>query len=192
MFSGIIEEVGVVREVRIDKLVMQANRVLDGTKPGDSIAVNGTCLTVVKTDTDSFVVDIMPETIKRTNLNRLRYGDAVNLERALILGNRIGGHLVQGHIDGVGRIKSMIPEGEAILMTLILPDALVKYSIDKGFIAIDGVSLTVFNRRGNMVTVSLVGYTLNHTNLSGKRPSDEVNLEMDLIGKFVENFMSKV
>ncbi|MBI4299687.1 MAG: riboflavin synthase, partial [Chloroflexi bacterium] len=142
MFTGIVEEMGVVRHVRPGGLVIQAHKVLEGTKIGDSIAVNGTCLTVTDLSGDSFSVDTVPETLRRTNLGELGLGDAVNLERALAFGERMGGHFVQGHVEGTGRMVAQEPDGEALLLTFSALAELMPYIVPKGFIAIDGISLT--------------------------------------------------
>lgn len=185
MFTGIIQEVGSVVAVRAGKLVIAASRVLEGMQPGGSIAVNGICLTVTSFDDRSFSVDVMPETLKRTNLGKLRTGDRVNLERPLGLGGEIGGHLVQGHIDDTGKIASMTKEGEALLMRFEAPPEVMRYIVPKGFIAVDGTSLTVVDKNAASFSVSIVGYTRQHTVLADKKTGDEVNLEVDIIGKYV-------
>lgn len=190
MFTGIVEETGKIREATTDYLTIAAAKVLEGTEPGDSINVNGACLTVKRLMKDTFMVDLMPETRRRTNLGGLRYGDEVNLERAMPAGGRFGGHLVQGHIDGTGRVMSIIPEEKAKLLTVSVPPELVRYIVPKGFIAVDGVSLTVVNCVDASFTVSLVAFTMEHTTLALKRPGDIVNIEVDIIGKYVEKFVS--
>jgi len=186
MFTGIIEEVGVARSVRPGQLSISGEMVLEGMKPGDSIAVNGVCLTVTSIDSHSFSVDVMPETLRRTNLGGLHHGDQVNLERALTMATRMGGHLVQGHIDATGRFLSSMPEGEAILAMYSAPAELRRYLVEKGFIAVDGVSLTIIDCDDASFRVSLVAYTLEHTTLGNKRPGAVVNLEVDIIAKYVE------
>ena len=185
MFTGIVEEVGKVREARPGQLTVAAQRVLEETKLGDSIAVNGVCLTVTALSTDSFSVDVMPETLRRTNLGTLRSGDEVNLERPLAVGGRFGGHFVQGHIDGMGRLHSVAPEGEALLLGFQTGQEIMRYIVEKGFIAVDGVSLTVVQYNSDSFKVSLVGYTRENTILGGRRPGDMVNLEVDIIAKYV-------
>jgi riboflavin synthase len=143
------------------------------------------CLTVTALSTDSFSVDVMPETLRRTNLGTLRPGDEVNLERPLAVGGRFGGHFVQGHIDGVGRLRSVAPEGEALLLGFEAGQEIMRYIVEKGFIAIDGVSLTVVQYKSDSFNVSLVGYTRENTILGGRRPGDMVNLEVDIIAKYV-------
>ncbi len=191
MFTGIVEETGKVREVGADYLTVAAAKVLDGTRPGDSINVNGACLTVKRLTADSFSVDLMPETRRRTNLGRLHYGDPVNLERAMPAGGRFGGHLVQGHVDGTGSVMSVKPEEKAKLLTVSVPPELTRYIVPKGFVAVDGVSLTVVNCEDTSFTVSLVAFTMEHTTLGGKRPGDTVNIEVDIIGKYVEKLIAR-
>jgi riboflavin synthase len=191
MFTGIVEEVGTVRSLQRERLTVRAKEVLEGSRPGDSIDVNGACLTVIEMDKNSFAVELIPETRRRTNLGGLRPGDGVNLERALALGGRLGGHLVQGHVDGTGRVVAVTPEEEALLLRVSAPPELMPYIVQKGFIAVDGVSLTVVDADANATsfTVSLVGYTRQHTNLGGKKPGDVVNLEVDILAKYVERLM---
>ncbi|MCL4459875.1 MAG: riboflavin synthase [Chloroflexi bacterium] len=188
MFTGIVEEVGKVREVRADRLTIKARLVLTDLKPGDSIAVNGACLTVARRGEDWFAVAVMPETIKRTNLSQLVSGDRVNLERALPLGGRLGGHFVQGHIDDVGRVLTLRREKEAIVMRFAAPPEVMRYIVEKGFIAVDGVSLTVTACDDAFFDVSLVKYTRENTNLGEKRSGDLVNLEVDILAKYIEKF----
>jgi riboflavin synthase len=191
MFTGIVEETGRVREVGTDYLTVAAVKVLDGTRPGDSINVNGACLTVRRLAVDSFSVDLMPETRRRTNLGRLHYGDRVNLERAMPVGGRLGGHLVQGHVDGTGSVISIKPEEKAKLLTVSVPPELTRYIVPKGFVAVDGVSLTVVKCADTSFTVSLVAFTMEHTTLGGKQPGDAVNIEVDIIGKYVEKLIAR-
>jgi riboflavin synthase len=189
MFTGIIEEVGVVRLVSPSQLVISADKVLGGTKLGDSLAVNGACLTVTGVDSHSFSVEVMPETQRRTNLGRQRPGDKVNLERPLTLSSHLGGHLIQGHIDTTGKVISMIPEGTAVLARYAAPPEVMGYLVEKGFIAVDGVSLTITEVENDSFTVSLVDYTLRNTNLGERHPGDLVNLEVDIIAKYVEKLL---
>jgi len=186
MFTGIIEEVGRVRLAGPSSLAITAARVLEGMETGDSVAVNGVCLTVTGFDAGSFSVDVMPETLRRTNLGQLRAGDGVNLERALALGGKLGGHLVQGHVDEVGKVSSVTADGEALIMRIEAPTGIMHYLVDKGFIAVDGVSLTVVTRDDSSFRVSLVGYTGKNTGLGRKLRGDLVNLEVDIIAKYVE------
>jgi riboflavin synthase len=186
MFTGITEEIGKVTLAGADGLVIGAERILQGIEPGDSIAVNGVCLTVTGFDNSSFSAGLMPETLKRTNLGRLRVGDGVNLERALALGGKLGGHLVQGHVDDVGRVASVVERGGAITIRVEAPLGVMRYIVAKGFIAVDGVSLTVVIRDAGLFQVAIVDYTRQHTTLGRKRAGDLVNLEVDIIAKYVE------
>jgi riboflavin synthase len=186
MFTGITEEIGRVTLAGSDGLVVSAERILQGMEPGDSIAVNGVCLTVTDFDNSSFSAGLMPETLKRTNLGRLRVGDGVNLERALALGGKLGGHLVQGHVDDVGRVASVVERGGAITIRVEAPLGVMRYIVAKGFIAVDGVSLTVVIRDAGLFQVAIVDYTRQHTTLGRKRAGDLVNLEVDIIAKYVE------
>lgn len=186
MFTGIVEEIGVARETSPNRLVVEAQKVLEETKIGDSIAVNGVCLTISSLSSNQFSVDVMPETLRRSNLGLLHYGDKVNLERGLVIGGRLGGHLVLGHIDDTGMVESIIPEQAASIMRISTPAKLMLYMAPKGFIAVDGVSLTIIDIENLSFTVSLVAYTLEHTTLGNKRPGEQVNLEADIIAKYLE------
>jgi riboflavin synthase len=187
MFTGIIEEVGIVKETAPDGLTFEANKVLEGTREGDSVAVNGVCLTVVSVGNCGFSVNVMPETLRCTNLGNLHYGDPVNIERAMVLGGRLGGHLVLGHADDTGEVIDITIEESARIMMILAPAKLMPYIVDKGFIAVDGVSLTVMNLCDSSFVVSLVSYTMENTTLGKKRPGDVVNLEVDILAKYVEN-----
>ncbi|HEX77370.1 MAG TPA: riboflavin synthase [Dehalococcoidia bacterium] len=191
MFSGIVEEVGRVKSAGPRNLTINARKVLDGTQPGHSLNVNGVCLTVTALTDDSFTAEVMPETLRRTNLGQLRPGHPVNLERALSLGGRLGGHLVQGHVDGTGKIMSFTPEAEALLVRYSAPPQIMRYVVEKGFIAVDGVSLTIMDCDATSFRVSLVAFTRENTNLAAKRPGDLVNLEVDIIAKYVERLLGK-
>ena len=186
MFTGIIEEVGKVASVKSGSLVIAASSVLRGMELGGSIAVNGACLTVTGFDARSFSVDITPETIKRTNLGLLYAGDGVNLERALAVGGSLGGHLVQGHVDATGRVTSIMREGGAMIVRFEAPPAVMRYVVEKGFIAIDGVSLTVVSSDTESFKMSVIDYTRKNTTLGSRRVGDLVNLEVDIIAKYVE------
>ena len=188
MFTGIVEEIGMVRGISLGSLTIEAKKMLDGIKPGDSIAINGACLTVTSVGKDKFSVDVMPETVRRTNLGRLHYGTPVNLERAMLAEGRFGGHFVQGHVDDIGKVLSLQPEEEAIIARISAPASLVPYMVNKGFIAVDGVSLTVIDCDDLSFSVSLVTYTREHTTLGSRKPGDIVNLEVDIIAKYVERF----
>ena len=186
MFTGIIEEVGKVTSVRPGNLVIAARDVHQGMEPGGSIAVNGVCLTITSLNTSSFSVDIMSETLKRSNLGLLSVGGRVNLERPLALGGRLGGHLVQGHVDATGRVASVRWDGEAMLIRFEAPPQVMHYVVEKSFIAVDGISLTVVTKDTSSFGVSIVGYTRQHTTLGSRQVGDSVNLEIDIIAKYVE------
>jgi riboflavin synthase len=185
VFTGIVTEVGRVASVSPKSLAITASEVMDGMGNGDSIAVNGACMTVTGIDDTSLMVGIMPETLKRTNLGRLRAGDTVNLERALTLDGLLGGHLVQGHIDAVGKIVSIAEDNGATIMKIEAPPEVMEYTVEKGFIAVDGVSLTVTGMSRDTFEVSVVDYTLKNTTLGSRRAGDTVNLEADIIAKYV-------
>ena len=189
MFTGIVEEAGSVVSVTSGKLTVAAEKTLEGIQLGGSIAVNGICLTVTGFTDKTFSVDVMPETLDHTNLGNLHSGDMVNLERPLGLGGEIGGHLVQGHIDGTGKVISITHEGEAMLIEFEAPADLMRYVVPKGFIAVDGTSLTVVDKDAATFSVSIVGYTREHTILADRKINDTVNLEVDIIGKYVAEFM---
>ncbi len=188
MFTGIVEEMGRVISAQAGSLLIAARDVLQDIKPGGSIAVNGVCLTVTKFTSQSFGADIMEETRRRTNLGLLRAGDKVNLERPLVLGGELGGHLVQGHVDDTGKVASITREGEAILMRFEASPEILRYIVPKGFIAVDGISLTVMDKDDSSFLVSIVDYTRQHTTLGNRRVGDVVNLEIDIIAKYVEQF----
>jgi riboflavin synthase len=188
VFTGIVEEVGKIVSARPGNPTIAAGKVLEGIEEGASMAVNGVCLTVTSFDNKSFNVEVMPETLDKTNLGRLKAGDGVNLERPLSLGGRLGGHLVQGHIDDTARVISVTPRGDSILVGFEAPPRLMAYIVEKGFIAVDGVSLTVVSKDNSSFKVSLVGYTRQHTTLGKLRVGDTVNLEADIIAKYVEQF----
>jgi riboflavin synthase len=186
MFTGIVEEIGKVKAVQPERLTILAHNILDGAEPGDSIAVNGVCLTITSLDGRSFSADVMPETLRRTNLGALHFGSQVNLERAIKLGGRLGGHLVQGHVDGTGKVISIIPEEEALLVRYEASPQVMHYIVKRGFIAVDGVSLTIVERDATSFAVSLVTFTRENTTLGSKRRGELVNLEVDIIAKYVE------
>ncbi len=188
MFTGIIEEIGAVAAIPPVKLVVKATQVVRGMTLGQSIAVNGACLTVTAFDAGSFAVDVMPETLQRTNLGRLSPGDDVNLERPLALGGQLGGHLVQGHVDATGRVAAIEPVGEALLVRIESPPEVMRYVVEKGFIAVDGISLTVTSQDATSFQVSVVDFTRQHTNLGARRIGNLVNLEVDIIAKYVAQF----
>jgi riboflavin synthase len=186
MFTGIVEEIGNIKSSGSGRITFAAKAVLDGTKPGDSIAVNGVCLTVISLTATSFSVDIMPETLRRTNLGMLHSGDKVNLERAMPVGGRFGGHFVQGHVDGTGKISAARAEGNALILKFDALKEIMRYIVEKGFIAVDGVSLTVVECNPTSFSVSLVGITQAETTLGGRKAGDIVNLEVDILAKYVD------
>ena len=191
MFTGIVEEVGQVAQLDDHRLSVRGSKVLVDTELGDSIAVNGACVTVVSFDKGEFSVDLAPETIRRTSLGNVNAGDWVNLERPLAVSDRLGGHIVQGHVDGTGRITSIRPEGDCIIIRITSPKRLMPYIVEKGFMAVDGISLTVVKRGASSFTVSVIPYTTENTNLKGKMAGDRVNLEVDIVAKYVESLMAR-
>ena len=191
MFTGIVEEVGIAAEVSDHSLTVQAEMVLDGLKLGDSMSVNGACLTVVTLEDSTFSVDLSPETIRRTSLGDLAQGQKVNLERPLAVTDRLGGHIVQGHVDATGRVTSWKPEGDSMILRVRCPKRLMPYIVEKGFVAVDGISLTVVQKGTSSFTLSLIPYTLQNTNLQGKAAGDRVNLEADIVAKYVESMLAR-
>ena len=190
MFTGIVEEIGIVRGMSPD-MTIEASRVLEGTNVGDSIAVKEIAGELPDTSFADGRDGIMPETLRRSGLGRLHYGDKVNLERALMLGGRLGGHLVLGHVDGMGEVMSITPEENARIMRISSPAELMPYMVDKGFIAVEGASLTITYLDDSSFSVSLIDYTLEHTILGERRPGGVVNLEVDIIGKYVERLKER-
>ncbi len=189
MFTGIIEELGTVERMGGGSLVIGAKKVLTDVEVGDSISVNGICLTVTSFDSRHFTADVMPETVRRTSLSELRQGSPVNLERALTLSSRLGGHIVSGHIDGTGTIVSMKEEGNAVLMKVAADAAILRGIVEKGSVALDGISLTVAAVTDEDFTVSLIPHSREVTNLSTKKKGSLINIENDIIGKYVEKMM---
>ena len=186
MFTGIIEEIGIVRECSSNHIVIEANKVLDDMYLGDSISVNGACLTVTMMTDRSLSVDIMSESIKRTTLGMLNNGDKVNLERAMSVKGRIGGHLVLGHVDSVGSVTEMAVRTTETLMSIDCERELMRFIAEKGFIAVDGVSLTITGLRSSSFDVSLVSYTLQNSTLGSRKRADSVNLEIDVIARYLD------
>lgn len=189
MFTGIVEEVGTATLVEEGRLSFASRHALQELTIGDSISVNGACLTITSIEEEVFSVDVMPETLRRTNLVDLKVGDPVNLEKPLTLSSRLGGHIMQGHVDGRGRVLSVTPEGDAMIMEIEAPTDLMRYIVAKGFIGVDGASLTVMDRRKETFTVSLVSYTWENTTLRERNPNDWVNLEVDILAKYVEQLI---
>lgn len=191
MFTGLIEEQGrVLTPPRNGKLSLAASKVTEGLALGDSIAVNGVCLTVSAFSGQRFTADVMPETLHRSNLGELRTGSLVNLERALPATGRFGGHFVSGHIDGVGSLLSVRPEGNALIFSIRAAPKLLRGIVEKGSVAIDGISLTVVEVTETLFSVSVIPHTAAVTTLAGKRPGDRLNLETDMIGKYVLRALS--
>jgi len=193
MFTGIVEELGTVGEVvpqsDASRITIHGVRVLDGTRPGDSIAVNGVCLTVVDLLDDGFTADVMAETLRRTSLADALSGAPVNLERAARMDSRIGGHLVQGHVDGLATVTAIEVSENWTTMRVALPDGLARYVVEKGSIAVDGVSLTVVDVDDTSFSVSLIPTTLTETILGTRKVGDRVNIEVDAMAKYVERLI---
>ncbi len=182
-----------VKSNSADYLFVQAQKVLRGSKEGDSIAVNGVCLTIISLPKEGFSVGVMPETLSRSNLGKLHHGDHVNLERAVTPDTRLGGHFVLGHVDDMGGVESITSVGTSSrIMHISAPQKLMPYMVEKGFVAVDGLSLTIVSVGGNFFTVSLVPYTLDHTTMRMKKPHDLVNLEVDILAKYVERLKGKI
>ncbi len=190
MFTGIVEEVGKVKSIGGGKIVIEAKTVVADVRVGDSICVNGVCLTVTEFDDKSFTADVMPETIRRTSLFELKIGGMVNLERALTLSSRLGGHIVSGHVDGVGKILSLKNEANAVLMKIQAEPKILRYVVEKGSVALDGISLTVASVDLSSFTVSLIPHTREITDLKEKKIGSLINIETDIIGKYVEKLAS--
>lgn len=193
IFTGIIEELGVVKSIAINGasgcITIKAKKVLEGTQLGDSIAVNGTCLTVTSINSDGFSADVMAETVKRTSLSQVGKGDLANLERAMILNGRFGGHIVSGHIDGTGTITKYTKEENAIWVTIKAPDEILDLIVEKGSICIDGISLTVATVSDQDFQVSIIPHTAKETTLIHKKVGSLVNLENDIVGKYIKKLM---
>lgn len=194
MFTGIVEEKGIIKELTIrgnsGTIYIKASKVLEGTSIGDSIAVNGICLTVTSIKNDGFTADVMAETVRRSSLADSSSGDMVNLERAMAANGRFGGHIVSGHIDGTGTIISLKKEENAVWVTISAKSDIIKYIVNKGSICIDGISLTVAGVSADRFEVSLIPHTASETILLYKKAGDKVNLENDIIGKYVDRFVN--
>lgn len=193
MFTGLVEEVGQIhsfhRRGNSMQFTIRCSRVLEGTKIGDSIAVNGVCLTVTQMGSDHFTVDVMPETMEKSNLGRLLVQSPVNLERAVAAGERFGGHFVQGHVDGTGVVRSRSPYGNAVLFQVEVSASLSRWMIEKGSVTVNGISLTLVDVQKNRFSVSIIPHTLEQTQLKHTQPGDCVNIECDMIGKYVARSM---
>jgi riboflavin synthase len=194
MFTGIIEELGTVLSISFDggnaRIVIDAATVTEGTKNGDSIAVNGVCLTALDVRTDSFAADVSRETLDRSTLGSLKQGSRVNLERAVTPATRLGGHIVQGHVDGRGTFVSAVQEGDFWTVTIGFPEEFAKYLVYKGSVSVEGISLTVAALRDDSFDIAIIPKTWEMTNLSTLQPGDAVNLEADVIGKYVERMLA--
>jgi riboflavin synthase len=192
VFTGIIEEIGAIREIRFrneDAVIsISAAKILDGLKTGDSVAVNGVCLTATSTGTGSFACDISAETLRLSAFRQAKPGSRVNLERSLMLGGRLGGHIVQGHVDGVGRLLGKIPSGNGFELSFFFPKQLERYLVYKGSIAVNGISLTIASLGKESFSVAAIPLTLSETNLGELKIGDPVNLEVDILGKYFERF----
>lgn len=190
MFTGLVEEMGTVRErtpcAAGARLVIGCDAMRDGLAIGDSVSVNGACLTVVEMGDDWFAVDCVEETLRRTSVGDREPGDRVNLERAMRVGDRLGGHIVQGHVDGTGTVSGTTPEGDGVLMSVAAPDEVLRYVVEKGSITVDGVSLTVATRDPAGFTIALIPHTMEMTTLGPQAVGRRVNLEADVVAKYVE------
>ena len=193
MFTGLIEDVGTIGDLRLQQksavLTVKTKLPVRSMARGASVAVNGACLTVVKKGLRSFTVDVSPETLQRTSLETLTVGSTVNLERPMRLADRLGGHLVTGHVDGVGAVAAIEKQGEFTIITFEVPAPLGALLVPKGSVAVDGISLTVNVCRKQRFSVAIIPFTLRHTNLRARKVGDKVNIETDLIGKYVQSFM---
>ncbi len=191
MFTGIIEEVGEVIEAGSGLLRIRAPLVLSDAKPGDSIAINGVDLTVTEMDGNSFSANVMPETYRRSNLGELKAGGRVNLERSVRPTDRLSGHIVRGVVEGMAAVESFTPESDAVIARFRTPADLLRYMVVKGPVAIDGASLTIIDKTETSFAVSLVQYTQEHTGLLSKKPGDSVNIETDIIARYVETLLQE-
>ncbi len=195
MFTGIIEETGIIDNITAGakscRLRIKGNIIFDDLKLGDSVAVNGVCLTVAKLTPDSFEADVMAETMRRTGMGALKKGSRVNLERAMAMNGRFGGHIVSGHIDGVGTVLNKVTEDNAVLVTITADADIMKYIIFKGSVTLDGISLTVANVLNDRFTVSIIPHTASETTLLDRNIGEKINIECDVIGKYVEKLMGK-
>ena len=191
MFTGIIEATGKVLTINEGRLAIRAERIFSDVNIGDSISINGACLTVVNLGTSTIDVDLSEETISRTNFGDLQQGGYVNLERALTPNSRMGGHFVQGHVDAKGYIESVVKNQNSCVFTIDAPQSLSKYIVEKGFVAVDGISLTVMAKSGSSFSISVIPYTLSNTNLIERGKGDSVNLEVDILAKYVESLFAK-
>ena len=190
MFTGLVEELGVISSISQTDIWIESSIIMDDLGVKDSISVNGACLTVVSIEEKSFKVNVVPETLRRTDLGDLSVGDKVNLERSAQLGGRLGGHIVQGHVDGTAQITAYVEEGSAWLIEFQISKKLSRYIVEKGFVSVDGASLTVVNCDENTFTIALIPYTRDNTVLGYKRVGSSVNIETDIIGKYIEKLLT--
>lgn len=190
MFTGIVEEIGKIQNITSDKIVVECKTVLEGTKLGESIALNGVCLTVVNLSNNTFEADVSQETFRVSALGGLKRGDFVNLERAMAADGRFGGHMVSGHIDGVGKLASIRKVGDFYDVSIELAQDFLKYVVKKGSIAINGISLTIADVKNGMINLAIIPHTYENTNLRYLKSGSFVNIEVDIIAKYVENFLS--
>ena len=190
MFTGLVEELGVISSISQTDIWIESSIIMDDLGVKDSISVNGACLTVVSIEGNSFKVNVVPETLRRTDLGDLSVGDKVNLERSAQLGGRLGGHIVQGHVDGTAQITKYVEEGSAWLIEFQISKKLSRYIVEKGFVCVDGASLTVVNCDENTFTIALIPYTRDNTVLGYKRVGSSVNIETDIIGKYIEKLLT--
>ncbi len=186
MFSGIVEELGEVASFDGERITIRAARVVGGVAVSDSISINGACLTVVERAEDTFAVQLVPETLERTTLGALRPGDNVNLERPLEYGGRVGGHLVQGHVDGVVVVAGTTPDGNSVRIRVKAEPRIMRYVVEKGFIALDGVSLTVVDRTEDTFSIAVIPFTRDNTTLGRYGAGDRINVEVDVTAKYLE------
>ncbi len=195
MFTGLIEEVGTIESVEDRgpgrRFQVRAHTVLSDARVGDSLAIDGCCLTVIECDAERFTVEAVPETLARTTLGDREPGDPVNLERALRLDQRLGGHLVQGHVDGVGVVRSITPEGDGVRFALDVPEGLTRFVAEKGSLSVDGVSLTVARDLRDGCEIALIPHTLGHTTAGEYRPGRRVNLEVDLVARYLARLLDE-
>ena len=190
MFTGIVEEVGSVESIGDGQLTLSAALVLDDLSVSDSISVNGVCLTVTEMTSNGFCVDVVPETLRRSNLGDLRPADGVNLERSLTPDSRMGGHVVQGHVDGTATVSGIEPDGDALMFRFAASPEIMRYVVEKGFIAVDGTSLTIVDCDDESFSITLIPYTRENTVFGIRRPGDRVNIEVDILAKYVERLMA--
>ena len=193
MFTGIVEEIGSVQALEAGgngtTMTIEATKVIEDVQQGDSIAVNGTCLTVTEFDEHTFKVGLAPETLRRTSLGVLNVGDGVNLERSMPANGRFGGHVVQGHVDTTGRIRSRVEDGDSLVLTIELAQEYLRYLVPKGYVAVDGTSLTVIDVLEDAFTLMLIAYTQEHVTLADQPVGYRPNIEVDIFGKYIERLM---